>query len=194
MRLERDDFSSNCHHALTYSWSMIFFRKPVSTFRDHALAAYVARAPGQAAAAAAAPAGHDANTNAASAPATAGTAACRAATGSAATCRATARGATARASATSATACSAAAPAAASAAPAAAAASARQLRAERLGSQRLLVEYVEGGQADVGDLFLRQSEYGNRRSSLRRRIRRRCNGRRSAPGHRQRHAGGTPCR
>jgi hypothetical protein len=23
-RLERDDFSSNRHHALTYSWSMIF--------------------------------------------------------------------------------------------------------------------------------------------------------------------------
>src|SRR5260370_42586194 len=36
-RLERDDFSSNRHLALTYSWSMIFFRKPVSTFRDHAL-------------------------------------------------------------------------------------------------------------------------------------------------------------
>src|SRR5262245_64745951 len=35
--LARDDFSSNRHLALTYSWSMIFFRKPVSTFRDHAL-------------------------------------------------------------------------------------------------------------------------------------------------------------
>src|SRR5262249_31370121 len=44
--LERDDFSSNCHLALIYCWSMIprvepegmLFRKPVSTFRDHALA------------------------------------------------------------------------------------------------------------------------------------------------------------
>src|SRR5262249_50979021 len=36
--LERDDFSSNRHPALTSSWSMIFFRKPVPTFRDHALA------------------------------------------------------------------------------------------------------------------------------------------------------------
>jgi hypothetical protein len=36
--LARDDFSSNRHPALTSSWSMIFFRKPVSTFRDHALA------------------------------------------------------------------------------------------------------------------------------------------------------------
>jgi hypothetical protein len=35
--LERDDFSSNRHPALTYSWSMIFFRKPVPAFRDHAL-------------------------------------------------------------------------------------------------------------------------------------------------------------
>jgi len=35
--LERDDFSSNRHPALTSSWSMIFFRKPVPTFRDHAL-------------------------------------------------------------------------------------------------------------------------------------------------------------
>src|SRR6266576_7313758 len=35
--LERDDFSSNRHPALAYWWSMIFFRKPVSTFRDHAL-------------------------------------------------------------------------------------------------------------------------------------------------------------
>jgi hypothetical protein len=42
--LERDDFSSNRHHALTYSWSMIFSEKPVPTphrvrgrlFRDHA--------------------------------------------------------------------------------------------------------------------------------------------------------------
>src|SRR5262244_815700 len=34
---ERDDFSSNRHPALTCSWSMIFSRKPVSTFRDHAL-------------------------------------------------------------------------------------------------------------------------------------------------------------
>src|SRR5262249_51376058 len=37
-QLERDDFSSNRHPALTSSWRMIFFRKPVSTFRDHALA------------------------------------------------------------------------------------------------------------------------------------------------------------
>ena len=35
--LERDDFSSSRHRALAYCWSMIFFRKPVSTFRDHAL-------------------------------------------------------------------------------------------------------------------------------------------------------------
>src|SRR5262249_20876510 len=34
-----DDFSSNRHPALTYSRRIIFFRKPVSTFRDHALAA-----------------------------------------------------------------------------------------------------------------------------------------------------------
>ncbi|MBV8824506.1 MAG: chromate transporter [Hyphomicrobiales bacterium] len=33
---ERDDVSSNRHHAPSF-WSMIFFRKPVSTFRDHAL-------------------------------------------------------------------------------------------------------------------------------------------------------------
>src|SRR5262249_47948571 len=32
--LERDGFSSNPHLALLYCWSMIFFRKPVSTFRD----------------------------------------------------------------------------------------------------------------------------------------------------------------
>src|SRR5262249_45040019 len=44
--LGRDDFSSNRHHALASSWSMIFFRKPVPTphqvrgrlFRDHVLA------------------------------------------------------------------------------------------------------------------------------------------------------------
>src|SRR5262249_41721643 len=36
-RLERDDFSSNRHPALAFWWSMIFFRKPVPTFRDHAL-------------------------------------------------------------------------------------------------------------------------------------------------------------
>src|SRR6516165_8132528 len=35
--LERDDFSSNHHPALTFCLSMIFFRKPVATFRDHAL-------------------------------------------------------------------------------------------------------------------------------------------------------------
>src|SRR5262249_9303784 len=34
--LTRDDFSSIRHHALGYRWSVIFFRKPVSTFRDHA--------------------------------------------------------------------------------------------------------------------------------------------------------------
>src|SRR5262249_9168226 len=36
-RSEWDDFSSNRHPPLTFSWSMIFFRKPVPTFRDHAL-------------------------------------------------------------------------------------------------------------------------------------------------------------
>ena len=35
--LERDDFSSNRHHALTYYWRMMFFRKPLSAFRHHAL-------------------------------------------------------------------------------------------------------------------------------------------------------------
>ena len=35
--LERDDFSSNRHHVLISSWSMIFFGKPVPTFPDHAL-------------------------------------------------------------------------------------------------------------------------------------------------------------
>src|SRR5262249_10829435 len=35
--LKRNDCSSNRHPALGYCWSMIFFRKPVSTFRDHAL-------------------------------------------------------------------------------------------------------------------------------------------------------------
>src|SRR5215470_5032184 len=51
VRLERDDFSSNRHLALAYWWSMILFRKPVSTpdqvrgrlFRDHALSASAAR-------------------------------------------------------------------------------------------------------------------------------------------------------
>jgi len=38
-RLEWDDFSSNHHPALTFCLSMNFFRKPVPTFRDHALAA-----------------------------------------------------------------------------------------------------------------------------------------------------------
>jgi hypothetical protein len=28
---------TNRHRALTFCWSMIFFRKPVPTFRDHAL-------------------------------------------------------------------------------------------------------------------------------------------------------------
>jgi len=35
---ERDDFSSNHPPALAFCLSMIFFRKPVPTFRDHALA------------------------------------------------------------------------------------------------------------------------------------------------------------
>src|SRR5262249_43691480 len=50
--LERDDFCLNRHPALAFWWSMIFFRKPVSTpdqvrgrlFRDHALAPFTARA------------------------------------------------------------------------------------------------------------------------------------------------------
>src|SRR5258705_11673982 len=37
MRLERDDFSSSRHPALSFCLSMIFFGKPVSTFPDHAL-------------------------------------------------------------------------------------------------------------------------------------------------------------
>jgi hypothetical protein len=36
-RLERDDFSLNRHPALASCLSMIFFRKPLHTFRDHAL-------------------------------------------------------------------------------------------------------------------------------------------------------------
>jgi hypothetical protein len=36
--LERDDFSSNRHPALASCLSMIFSRKPLHTFRDHALA------------------------------------------------------------------------------------------------------------------------------------------------------------
>jgi hypothetical protein len=36
--LEQDDFSLNHHPAPTSCLSMIFFRKPVPTFRDHALA------------------------------------------------------------------------------------------------------------------------------------------------------------
>jgi hypothetical protein len=43
-RLDRDDFSSNRHPDLAFWWSMIFFRKPVPTFRDHALNAALARA------------------------------------------------------------------------------------------------------------------------------------------------------
>ena len=35
--LERDDFSSNHHPALPLCLSVIFFRKPVPTFWDHAL-------------------------------------------------------------------------------------------------------------------------------------------------------------
>src|SRR5262249_31010442 len=55
-RQERDAFSSNRHLALAYWWRVIFFRKPVSTFRDHALLApqdvglRVALAPARAAA------------------------------------------------------------------------------------------------------------------------------------------------
>jgi hypothetical protein len=37
-RLERDDFSSNRHPAPASCLSIIFFRKVVPTFRDHALA------------------------------------------------------------------------------------------------------------------------------------------------------------
>src|SRR3974377_1595439 len=37
LRHERDDFSSNNHPALLLCLSMIFVRKPVPTFRDHAL-------------------------------------------------------------------------------------------------------------------------------------------------------------
>ena len=36
--LEQDDLSLNHHPALISCLSMIFFRKPVATFRDHALA------------------------------------------------------------------------------------------------------------------------------------------------------------
>src|SRR6516165_1631719 len=43
--LERDDDSSNRHLAPAYWWSMIFFRKPVSTFRDHALTAALLAVP-----------------------------------------------------------------------------------------------------------------------------------------------------
>src|SRR5262249_11280885 len=39
-RSERDDFCLNRHPALAFWWSMIFFRKPVPTFRDHALATF----------------------------------------------------------------------------------------------------------------------------------------------------------
>src|SRR5262245_29482389 len=40
--LKRDDFSSNRHPALAPFLSMIFFRKPLHTFRDHALALLLA--------------------------------------------------------------------------------------------------------------------------------------------------------
>src|SRR5262249_60773763 len=43
LSLERDDFSSNRHSALALWLSMIFFRKPVPTFRDHALAGVTGR-------------------------------------------------------------------------------------------------------------------------------------------------------
>src|SRR5262249_24475517 len=43
--LERDDFCLNRHPALAFWWSMIFFRKPVPTFRDHALARRGQRRP-----------------------------------------------------------------------------------------------------------------------------------------------------
>jgi hypothetical protein len=42
--LERDDVSSNHHPALAPCLSMIFFRKPVPTFRDHALLRLLTRA------------------------------------------------------------------------------------------------------------------------------------------------------
>src|SRR6516165_4901130 len=48
----RDDLSSNRHPALHYWWSMIpafagtsLFRKPVSTFRDHALSHHLMQPP-----------------------------------------------------------------------------------------------------------------------------------------------------
>src|SRR5262249_24032015 len=43
MLLERNDFSSNHHPALDLCLSMIFFRKPVPTFRDHALKPFLRR-------------------------------------------------------------------------------------------------------------------------------------------------------
>jgi hypothetical protein len=164
--------------------------------RSQRLAADVAGSPGQAAAAAATTTTHDATAGPAAAAATTRTTA-PAATGATA-CSATTRGAatsagaTTRSSAAGATACSAAAAATATAATAAAATTSRQLRAERLCPQHLLVEHIEGGEADVGDFLLAQGEYGNSRGTLG--IRRRCDGRRSAPGHRQGHAGGAPCR
>ena len=36
-------FSSSRHPTLAFWWSMIFFRKPASTFRDHALDAAAAQ-------------------------------------------------------------------------------------------------------------------------------------------------------
>src|SRR5438045_3962254 len=41
--LEQDDFSSNRHPALAYLVEHDLFRKPVSTFRDHALGAFSQR-------------------------------------------------------------------------------------------------------------------------------------------------------
>src|SRR5262249_41909623 len=44
-RLKRDAFSSNRHPALDYCWSMMFFRKPVPTFRHHALSGELTEIP-----------------------------------------------------------------------------------------------------------------------------------------------------
>jgi hypothetical protein len=48
--VERHDFSSNHHPALPLCLSMVFFRKPVPTFRDHALCdatAWITYMPGE---------------------------------------------------------------------------------------------------------------------------------------------------
>jgi hypothetical protein len=43
LQLERDDFSLSHHPALSFCFARDLFRKPVPTFRDHALGC--ARAP-----------------------------------------------------------------------------------------------------------------------------------------------------